>query len=305
MPNWSEILEEIRRTRVENPQDAVRRKYLSRLHDVTGRNVIIYYSGWLQKGPLYSQGVPGFEVNDADKNGFMTCIHNIDRDAGLDLVLHTPGGATAATESLVDYLRSMFGTNMRAIIPQLAMSAGTMIALSCEKIIMGRHSSVGPIDPQFAGRPAHAIIEEFDTAKREIAQDPSTAAVWQPIIAKYDPTLIGECQKAIEWSSEMVLDWLASGMFRDTDDPVASANKVVDELGDHAMTKSHSRHISLQGVEALGINVMALEDDDELQEAVLSIHHATIQSLTETGAVKIIENHNGVAFIQSINVRSQ
>jgi len=69
----------------------------------TGRNVIIYYSAWLQK-----PSIVGLQVNDADKNGFMTVIHELDRSKGLDLVLHTPGGETAATESLVDYLRSMF-----------------------------------------------------------------------------------------------------------------------------------------------------------------------------------------------------
>jgi ClpP class serine protease len=49
----------------------------------------------------------------------MTVIHNMDRSKGLDLLLHTPGGDIAATESIVDYLRSMFGTDIRAIIPQL------------------------------------------------------------------------------------------------------------------------------------------------------------------------------------------
>jgi membrane-bound ClpP family serine protease len=58
----------------------------------------------------------------------------------------------------------MFGTNIRAIIPQMAMSAGTMIALSTREIIMGKHSNLGPIDPQIAGIPAHGVIEEFNRA---------------------------------------------------------------------------------------------------------------------------------------------
>jgi ClpP class serine protease len=57
--------------------------------------VIVYYSGWLQK-----PGMPGSQVNDADKNGFMTVIHQLDRSKELDLILHTSGGETAATESL-------------------------------------------------------------------------------------------------------------------------------------------------------------------------------------------------------------
>src|SRR5439155_11818059 len=125
------------------------------LHEYTkGRNIIAYYSGWLQKPHL--GGEPGVDVgiNDADKNGFMACIHQMDRSKGLDLILHTPGGEMTATESLVDYLRAMFGTNIRALIPQLALSAGTMIACASKEIVMGKESSIGPIDPQLAGLPA-------------------------------------------------------------------------------------------------------------------------------------------------------
>ncbi|MBL3747680.1 ATP-dependent Clp protease proteolytic subunit, partial [Mycobacteroides abscessus subsp. massiliense] len=162
----------------------MRRKALADLAKYTQRNVILYYSGWLEKQPLVSQGLP-VDVNDSDKNGFMAVIHKLDRKKGLDLILHTPGGSVAATESLVDYLRAMFGTDIRAIVPQLAMSAGTMIALSTKSVVMGKHSSLGPIDPQIMGMPAHGIVEEFNQAKTEIASNPATMAVWQPIIAKY------------------------------------------------------------------------------------------------------------------------
>ena len=157
MPNWTELLREIQVT--GGTHDVVRRKYLSKLYRLTGRNVIAYYSGWLQK-----PGVRGIEVNDADKNGFMNVVHGLDRTKGLDLLLHTPGGDTAATESLVDYLRAMFGMDIRAIVPQIALSAGTMIACACKEILMGKQSSLGPIDPQIGGIPAHGIVEEFKRA---------------------------------------------------------------------------------------------------------------------------------------------
>lgn len=57
-------------------------------------------------------------------------------------------GDLAATESIVDYLKQMNGNDVRAIIPQISMSAGTMIALSCSEIIMGKQSYLRPIDPQ-------------------------------------------------------------------------------------------------------------------------------------------------------------
>ncbi|MCU1529766.1 MAG: ClpP class periplasmic serine protease [Frondihabitans sp.] len=295
MPSWPDVQTAVQQN--GSPHDVIRRKFTSDLNLYTGRNVIIYYSGWLEKQNLISQGMTGFDINDGDKTGFMSTVYGLDRSKGLDLILHTPGGDIAACESLVDYLRSMFGTDIRVIVPQLAMSCGTMIALSAREIIMGKHSSLGPIDPQIGGIPAHGIIEEFDTAKREVAADPSTIPLWQPIIGKYNPTLVGEAAKAIKWSLDMVDDWMQTGMFAGRADRVAASKKVLDELGSHALTLSHSRHISLGKAKDLGIVVTALEDDARLQDLVLAIHHACTQTLTETAAFKIVENNNGVAVI--------
>lgn len=290
MPSWHSILEEIQKR--GSSHDIIRREYLAELNRLTGRNVIVYYSGWLQK-----PGMPGSQVNDADKNGFMTVIHQMDRSKGLDLILHTSGGETAATESLVDYLHSMFGTNIRAVVPQIALSAGTMIACACRQILMGKHSSLGPIDPQFGNIPAHGIIEEFKRAHAEIKADPSKIPVWQPIIAKYAPTLIGECEKAIKWSIDMTRDWLLRGMLAGKPDAAVKADTILSELVDHSLTLSHARHLSASKCRSIGLEVVMLEDDQKLQEAVLSVHHALIHTLSATGAYKVIENHKGVAFI--------
>lgn len=298
MPNLKELQDELKAAGA--PQDTLRRKYIAKLGEVTGRNVIVYYSGWLQKVGLPSQI---FSLNDADKNGFMSAIHGMDRSLGLDLVMHTPGGEIAATESLVDYLRSMFDGDVRAIVPQLAMSAGTMVALSCKSVVMGKESSLGPIDPQIAGIPAHGVLEEFERASLEIASDPAKIPVWQPIIAKYTPTLIGECEKATAWAAEIAKSWLISCMFSGDPDAAEKAERIVAELSDHAEQKSHGRHISMAKAAEIGIKIEALEDNDDLQEAVLSAHHACVLTLSSTAAVKIIENNKGTAYIQSVNTQ--
>jgi hypothetical protein len=177
------------------------------------------------------------------------------------------------------------------------MSAGTMIALSCKEIVLGKHSNLGPIDPQIGGVPAHGVIEEFNLAKAEVTANPATAMIWQPIIAKYSPTLIGQCQKAIDWSETMVKEWLKTGMFEGDPDAQQKADAIVQELGSHALTKSHARHISLERAQSLGIKVLPLENDPKLQDAVLAVHHSCIHTLAHTPAVKIIENHIGAAFI--------
>ena len=166
----------------------IRQKYLQQLHSHTGRNVIAYYSGWLSKGNVFLS-----EINDEDKNGFMTTVHNLDRTKGLDLILHTPGGGIAATQSIMSYLHKMFGTDIRAIIPQIAMSAGTVMACCCKEIVMGKQSNLGPIDPQMRGIPCHGVVQEFKRAVREVKKDPSMMMIWQQIIGQYRPTFLGQC----------------------------------------------------------------------------------------------------------------
>jgi len=300
MGSWNELLAEIHPK--GKGHDLVRKRCLAELSSLTGRNVIVYYSGWLQKPQL--RGVNGirWDINDADKEAFMATIHGLDRTKGLDLFLHTPGGEIAAVESLIDYLRAMF-TDVRAVVPQIAMSGGTMIACSCEQILMGKQSSLGPIDPQIGGStPAHGIIEEFRRAQREIMKNPQRIPVWQPIIAKYSPTLIGECEKAIKWSQEIVRERLVKHMFKGRANAKALAAKVVRELGDHALTKSHARHISVARAEEIGLNIFRLEDDQKLQDAVLSVHHACIITLSETACCKLVENHNGVGQVQMVQM---
>lgn len=294
MSNWNEVLKEIQTCSANNPLDTVRRKYLKQLHEKTGRNIIAYYSGWLQK-PANNKAV----VNDDDKNGFMAAIHELDRTKGLDLILHTPGGSITATESLVDYLRKMFNNNIRAIIPQLAMSAGTMIACSCKEILMGKQSSIGPIDPQFNGIPAHGVIMEFARALEEIQKNPTSIPIWQTIVGKYHPTFLGECKNAIDLSKELVETWLNTGMFNGENEQNATKN-IVEKLSDHSDSKTHDRHIPIDEAKAIGLKVIDLEAEQELQDLVLTVHHSYMHSFANSKAIKIIENLLGAAHISMI-----
>lgn len=293
MPNWNEQLDEARA--IGGPNDVLRRKYLKRLQAATKRNVIIYYSGWLQK-PTAS----GLGIEDEDKNGLMSTVNKLDRSKGLDLILHTPGGDIASTESFVDYLHSMFGTDIRAIVPQLAMSGGTMLACACKTIIMGKQSSLGPVDPQLWGLAAHGVIEEFNEACKDIKADPSRVPIWQPIMAKYAPTLIGECQKAIKWSELLVRQWLARGMLSGDPQQGTKIDQIVTGLGNHALTLSHARHLSAESCRTMGLKVEMMEDQQKLQDAILDVHHASMLTLSMTTACKIIENHLGVAYIKVV-----
>ncbi|RBL70123.1 S49 family peptidase [Pseudomonas sp. MWU13-2625] len=297
MPNWTQVLEEIiiKQQTGGNGIDEVRRKYLGLLQAKTGRNVIAYYSGFLQK-PGYAIG----QINDDDKNGFMNAVHGLDRTKGLDLILHTPGGDLPAAESIVHYLRQMFGFDIRAIIPQIAMSAGTMISCACNEIVMGKQSNIGPFDPQLGGLPAHGVLEEFEKAIEMVKADPQSTPIWQTIISKYHPTFLGECEKAIELADLVVRSWLVTGMFGGDQDAMTKAENIVLALNDHAGTKTHSRHLHIEDAVNIGLKVVQLEDDPELQDLVLTVHHSYMHTFANTSAGKIIENHAGSAIVMQV-----
>jgi hypothetical protein len=308
MPDWNDVLREIQSAIAEhNGQaqahsqaaqgalDAVRRKYLQSLRDNTGRNVIAYYSGFLSKPDVAA------EINDEDKNGFMMCVHTIGhaRTRGLDLILHTPGGNIAATESLVDYLHQIFGSDIRAIVPQIAMSAGTMIACSSKEILMARHANLGPIDPQVrGGLPAYGVREEFCRACREVSRDASKIPIWQSIIGRYGPAFRSQCENAIKWSKTFVETELEHVMFAGESGAAAKARKVVRKLTDYRGNRTHQRHIHFDELKQMGLKVARIEDDQEFQDIVLTVHHCYMHALMNTTAYKIVENHCGSTFVK-------
>lgn len=295
MPNWGDVLSEIGREqqRAALAFDSVRRKYLALLSQETGRNVVAYYSAWQQK-----VGIGGTEIRDEDRDGVMRALHGLDYKKGLDLLLHTPGGSIAATQSIIVYLREKFGRDIRVIVPHTAMSGGTIIACSGKEIVMARHSSIGPIDPQIRGVPAKGVIEEFKRAASEIAADPSKQAVWLPILSQYTPTFIGNCQNAIKWSEEFARQQLGDNMFRGVKDKKARIDKIITALTEYGEVKLHERQIGYREARNIGLKVALLEDTPAFQDLVLTVHHCYVHTLSNTQAYKLIENHSGAAFIK-------
>lgn len=296
MPTWNDINAEITQLGLPNACDVVRTKYLHQLEGRVGRTVIAYYSGFLQKRSPDGRSHPESAITDLDMNGFMAVVHNIPRDRGLDLILHTPGGGTEATRSLVEYLYKMFGRDIRAIVPHMAMSAGTMIACACREVLMGKHSCLGPTDPQVKGYPAMGVLAEVEQAIVEIKKEPLKQFVYQQVFAKYPPAFISDCERSIQGSHDMVAEWLAGNMLSCEADPEASAKATIDQLMDYRGTTDHAHHFLIDKCQSMGLKVVAIEDDQELQEDILSVHHAFIASFARTNAIKIIQNAAGATW---------
>jgi len=297
MPTWGDIIDEIQEEEDTRPSsfDKVRRKYLQEVTDETGRDVILYSSGWTE----LDVNSPQFSISETDVQGFMETISNIDDDE-LDLILHSPGGSTEVSEQIVTYLREKFST-LRVIVPQAAMSAATLICCAADEVLMGHHSSLGPTDPQMriptkTGQrwvPAQTIVDQFEEVDEKI-QAGESIAHYTPILSQYDPGLKKEAENLIDLSNELAEEWAEEYMFENDQNASSKASTLSQYLSDHTNFLSHNRRIGRTHLEDnTPMKVNELEENQDLQDAVLSVFHAVTATHSHQRYTKIIENQQG------------
>lgn len=305
MATKHEITNEIQKLR-NTAQDIVRRKYLADLADYTKRDVILYCTAY---STPQANGVPtdALSLITGDIQGFMTAMHNMKNDK-LDIIIHSPGGSVEAVDQIMSYLRTRY-SHIRAIVPQNAMSAASMMACACDEIIMGKHSAIGPIDPQITfpmsngqifTAPAYSLISEFQKARQEILANNQTAPIWIPKLTTWPAGILDICEKHIKLAKEKVSLWLKSYMFSGDTNAGEIANDIAEWLGNDENHLTHGHPISIKEAEEHGLKVCPLEDDQNLQDKVLSVFHSSIVTIEMTSCVKIIENHLGVGVFTQV-----
>ena len=310
MPSWGEILNEINDLMHGMPDNQkglafhqVRTKYMKALADSEGRDCIIYATRWT------SQDAPPFSVsiNDEDIHAFMEALYGL-KNNKLDLILHTGGGSAESAEAIISYLRRKY-SHIRIIIPQAAMSAGTMMACAGDIIVMGKQSSIGPIDPQFLLQTpsgtqavaAHAIIEQFEMAQKDCAENPKNLNSWIPMLSQYGPALLVSCKNQIDFGRDLVKNWLSSYMF--AGQTSTKPDDIASYLSNHGNFRTHAKHISCSTALELGLKVFELERNQHLQDKILSVFHSTMHIFGSTGTTKIIANHNGNCYMKQMNIQ--
>ena len=269
------------------------------------RNVIFYASAFLQKPEIAHQSQ---QITHEDINGFMTVIHKMDCTKGLTLILHTPGGLVTATETIVEYLHSKFDY-IEVIVPTYAMSAGTMIALASNKIIMSRQSQLGPIDPQVhvgQGRfvSALSITQQFAKASKDIIKNVQSAHLWAPILQTLGPSLLVEAERNLAYSELIVGKWLAKRMFKAAGKANAKkvAEKVAKFFSQDSSIKNHGQRIDIKIASDKGLTVEALERDQSLQNALMEAYHFTTIIIETSITTKMIVANNKQKWLKSASV---
>ena len=155
-----------------------------------------------------------------------------DRRETLAVILGTEGGIVEVVERMVTALRHMY-EDVVVIVPDRAMSAGTILALSADRIMMDHLSSLGPIDPQIErdGKlvPALSYLIQYERLNSKAETEALTTAEYA-LLSKLDLGELYQFEQARELSVELLVKWLSRYKFKNWTNTESRRLKVTPEL---------------------------------------------------------------------------
>lgn len=223
--------------------------------------------------------------------------------SALDLILETPGGVAEVVEDIVRLLRAQFN-HVGVIVPGWAKSAGTILAMACDEVLMEPGSALGPIDAQlnWQGKvfSADALLEGVEKIKQEVIQTGVLNKAYIPILQGISPGELQSAENAQKFSKQLVTDWLAHYKFQgwaehsSTGAPVtdadrqARASEVATCLCDHRRWLTHGRSVGLADLEGMRLRVTDYSKQPDLADAVRR-YHTLLQITFATNIYKVFE----------------
>lgn len=272
---------------------------LEKLEKHLGSDVIFYF------GPIDPGLTKGFR-DFIEK----LCSDNSKKDK-LTIFLNTPGGSAETVEKMVDIVRFHYKT-VYFVVPDYAMSAGTIFCMSGNKIYMDYSSSLGPIDPQvFNGKeyvPALGYLDKVDQLLEKARKNEITQAEFL-ILQSLDLAMLSRYEQAKNLTVTLLKNWLVEFKFNDwthhrtntakKGQPVTKqekqerAEEIAKMLGDNKRWHSHGRMI---GVETLK-NVLKLEIEDysgnlELRGLIRSYNDLLMEYIRRTQFKVFLHSRN-------------
>ena len=222
-----------------------RQAVIKQIQDRTGRTLICYVSG------------NNCVIDDDDIMPFVDLLHNVQPNHDVDFLLHTKGGSVDAAEKLMGMLRSLVdAAKLRIIVPDFAKSAGTLMILGADSVVMSDMSELGPIDPQapLFGRwqSVQNYLDAYKEHEKTLKADPNNIAA-QIMLGKLDPTTLKLCEVAMDRARQAAENLLKRGMFRNG----GNWSKTVSELLDTRRWLSHAQMISWEDAQdpQIGLSV--------------------------------------------------
>lgn len=183
-----------------------------------------------------------------------------DKTDNLAFLIHTPGGIAEVVEKMVEIMRYHY-TEVWFIVPDMAMSAGTILCMSGDKIYMDYSSALGPIDPQVTNTdgdyvPALGYLDKVEDMINKASDGKLTDAEFA-VLQNQDLATLRRYEQARDLSVSLLKDWLVKYKFKDWDIHSSTGNKVTDEekagraediakaLSNHKRWHSHGRMIGI------------------------------------------------------------
>ncbi|WP_369158847.1 SDH family Clp fold serine proteinase [Candidatus Thiodiazotropha sp. LNASS1] len=235
------------------------RRALVDIQNIRGRPLLIYAGNTVSTsaGPLTA-------ITTDDDLPFIEMVQSVpDGIDAVDILLVTPGGMGPQVAQFVEAIRRRF-SDVAFLLPHLAMSAGTIWALSGNEIIMDERAFIGPIDPQMPGKSGHFVPLQSIQVLIKIIQDrgaQALAAKKQPdwsdvhILQSLDPKEIGNSFSASNYAIQLASTYLYNHKFRDWDhhsdgrvvtdqEKQDRSQEIAQLLCKHDHWKAHSHGIS-------------------------------------------------------------
>jgi len=278
-------------------QTAARKSQLRRISQLRGTDVLVFAAD-LNK-PIV--GLP-ISISYGDVLPISDQLSNLKGDR-LDLILETPGGLGEVAEEIVRLIRGKY-QELAVIVPGWAKSAGTILAMAADEILMGPTSALGPIDAQLSWQgktfSADALLEGFDKIKEEVQTTGVLNKAYIPSLQNISPGELQEARNALKFATELVTDWLAQYKFRNwnehssTHQPVTSDEKkqraatIADQLCDHRKWRTHGRSIKIADLQAMRLKITDYSEQPDLADAITR-YYALMQISFQSNLYKIYE----------------
>jgi hypothetical protein len=274
---------------------AERKKQLKRIADIRGRDILVYASD-----PNKSRSGAPVALDNSDLLPIIDQVSNLKRNA-VDVLLVTSGGSGETAEDIVRLLYDRFNS-VAFIIPSMAKSAGTIMAMAGDEILMEPSSSLGPIDAQiqWEGKvfSAEAFLKGLVSIKQEAALSNSLNRMYIPILQRISPGEIQNAENALSFAKVLVTTWLKEHKFKNWTEhrthqsgtPVtaeqkeARAKEIADILCDHSRWLSHGRSIKIPDLQSIGLEITDYSREAELADAIRR-YHVLLQMTFEGSAV--------------------
>jgi hypothetical protein len=266
----------------------------------------------LYTGNLISKDGNEAGVDAKDDLPFQELVRNVPADQRVvDIYLATNGGSGEQISRFVNYLRARF-EEVNFLIPSSCMSAGTLFALSGERIYMTANAFLGPIDPQVpsvGGRfvPAQALLLLVEQLKKdgEEAMKKGLSVPWTAVrlIDSLDKKELGAAITASQWSQKLASQYLLKYKFKNWDVKESSNMKATEEyktqraeeiaaaLASHDRWKNHGHAIS-RDVLWSEIQLKIDKPDEALERAMVRLWALLTWLFDKAGTQKLICSSN-------------